>query len=62
MDLTKKQVGQAIYSLHQDSSKRYSWPELIELIFGKKMWQEIKMRYKLYQMKSMVGGIDSDEE
>lgn len=39
MDLSKKQVGQIIYPLHQDLYKKYCWPELIELIFGKKQWK-----------------------
>jgi hypothetical protein len=48
LDFTKKQVGQVIYPLHQDIMKRYCWPELIELIFGKKQWKSIKFRYKLH--------------
>jgi len=42
MDLSKKQVGIATYSLHQDVKGRYSYPELIELIFGRQKWVDVK--------------------
>ena len=35
MKLSKKQVAQATYSLHQDQQGRFSYPELIELTCGR---------------------------
>ena len=55
MDVTKKQVGQATYPLHQDSHGKFSYPELINHIFGKKEWEKVKAIHGLHGLQ-VVGG------
>jgi len=47
-----------VYSLHQDFDKNYSYPELVELMFGEKKWNECVQRYGLrgQGMTSFVEG------
>lgn len=47
MKLTKKQVAQATYPLHQDREGRFSYPELVEYIFGRKEWERVKQTFGL---------------
>ena len=63
MNLTKKQVGQATYPLHQDSASRFSYPELVEHIFGKKQWEKVKLIHGLSgsAMDSKAAGAQAEE-
>ena len=58
MDLSKKQIGQISYPLHQDDRGRFSYPELLELIFGPQEWQELQKRHNLSgkNLKSSIDG------
>lgn len=47
MELTKKQIGQISYPLHQDDQGRFSYPELLELIFGHQKWPELQKKFGL---------------
>ena len=47
MELTKKQIGQISYPLHQDAQGRFSYPELLELIFGHEEWPELQRKFGL---------------
>ena len=51
--LNKKQVAQVTYPLHQKDGS-YSWPELIELMFGKQEWLDLKVRNNLKNMYSLT--------
>lgn len=49
-------MGKATYSLHQDIQGRVSYPELIELMFGRKQWLSVKSRFNL-QGENMVSQV-----
>lgn len=51
--LIKKQVAQITYPLHQKDGS-YCWPELIELMFGKEEWINLKSRNNLTNMFSLT--------
>lgn len=53
----------ATYSLHQDINSRFSYPELIELIFRRKNWLLIKAKYGLTSeyMESNIYKGEGDE-
>ena len=42
--------------------KKYSWPELIVLIFGVKRWEKVRDKYQLFrdEYKPKVNGMDID--
>lgn len=52
--LKNKQVGQVTFPLHQDFDKLYSYPELIEFIFGQKRWLRVMKESGLTHLVSMV--------
>ena len=51
--LNKKQVAQITYPLHQKDGA-YIWPELIELMFGKQEWLDLKYKFNLKNMYSLT--------
>lgn len=60
MDLTTKQMSILTYSLHTDiQGKKYSFPELIELIFGQEVWLKAKVDYNLNE-KTQNSYVDAD--
>ena len=61
MMLSKKQIGQVTYPLHQDGNGRFSYPELIELVFGKQKWLDLRTQYGL-KGKSMESKVDGASE
>lgn len=63
MNLSKKQVGQATYPLHQDKGGRFSYPELVEHIFGKKEWEKVKLVHGLsgVAMDGKAAGAKAEE-
>ena len=59
--LNKKQVAQITYPLHQKNGS-YSWPELIELMFGKQEWLDLKSRSGLQGLYSLTEQEDEQGE
>jgi len=62
ISLKPKQIGQITFGLHQDFEKNFSWPELIELMFGEHKWIETKLRYDLRRLSSNVQTTYKKEE
>lgn len=61
MELTKKQIGQLTYCLHQSYDGNFSYPELFELLFGQDEWKDIQRRYKL-RGRSMVSMVELEDK
>ncbi len=47
MGLSKKQVGQITYPLHQSLNGNFYYPELILLLYGEARWENVKLTHGL---------------